>query len=183
MGKQRIGIIMSAMLCLGAFCMASEKGTEWIDDPSLIPAVQNETYLRIIADFNHDSINDMAISVPLSLFGNAGGEFFLYLGNGHAKYRRIGQIFCHPQAIALEYIGERVRIWTYSHGSISEGVIGYNEIMQNRLLPFQGITVFPGDDGSAMGNAIYKAVMDHSDAPWLVQQSLIQDGKVKWIKY
>lgn len=60
--KTRISIVI--ILPLAA---VSVTGSEWIEDPSLQPTVKDDIHCgertRLLADFNADGIQDMAISV------------------------------------------------------------------------------------------------------------------------
>lgn len=157
---------------------------EWIEDPSAIPLLdedgQNAERYRILADFNGDGIMDMAVSVPVNLFGNSGGHFTVYLQNEEGRFRKLGQFFGHPMALALERVGEKVRLWTYVRIGGWIGQIGFYEVNEDGLSDYRGVTIHPGDSGTKMGNAIYEAVMTNSDLPITVERSQTADGKVEW---
>lgn len=177
--RTRISII--AILLLTAIAVG---GADWIKDPSLHPIVKddirNGERVRLLADFNADGIQDMALSVDRSLFGNAGGPFTLYLGNGKGKYRKHGEFFAHPMAVSLEKIHNKVRLWTYYRGGGWTGQIGYYEILKDKLSEYHSITIHPGDGGTKMGNAIYESVMKNSDLPITVEWSETTNGNVEW---
>lgn len=173
------------IFALSGICSAEET---WINDPSAVPLSENkeegrsgERY-RILGDFNGDSIQDIALSYETNLFGNGGGEFTLYLGNGKGKYRALGTFWAHPYAdsIAIEKWGKEIRLWTYSHGGGGTGGLGYYEITEKGLSDFRSIVIHPGDSGTAMGNAISAAVFGHSDIKFNAEKSTTINSQVEW---
>lgn len=136
--------------------------------------------MRILADFNANGAMDMALSDHRSSFGNAGGLFTLYLSDANGLYRKHGEFFAHPKAIALERIGEKVRLWTYSRGGGWIGQIGYYEVLEKELSAYQSITIHPGDSGTTMGNAIYQSVFSNSDMLITVEYSHTRNGVIEW---
>lgn len=161
-----------------------EEGAAWIADPSQEPLQKFDRRsgerVRILADFNGNGIIDMALSCDRSLFGNAGGVFTLYVGNDTGRYRKHGEFFAHPNALAIEKVREKVRLWTYLRGGGWIGQIGYHEVNENGLSGFQSITIHPGDGGSKIGNAISQSVFSNSDIPIIVEHSRTRDGVVEW---
>jgi hypothetical protein len=160
-------------------------GTEWVSDPSTKALQKDEIRsgerFRLLADFNADGIQDMALSFDASFFGDAGGQFILYIGNAKGEYRKHGEFFAHTMAVSLEKVGTRVRLWTYARGGGWIGQIGYYEVENDRLSEYQSITIHPGDSGTKMGNAIYEAVTNNSDLPVKLEKSVTDEGIVKWI--
>ncbi|MBN1423450.1 hypothetical protein JXA88_02735 [Candidatus Fermentibacteria bacterium] len=160
-------------------------GFEWSDDPSIRAVAKDDIHsgerFRMLADFNSDGIQDMALSCDMRSFGNAGGQFTLYLGNATGKYRKYGEFFAHTMAVSLEKIGTQVRLWTYCRLGGWIGQIGYYEVFEDTLSEYHSITIHPGDSGSKMGNAIYEAVIKSSDLPITVERSVTKNGVVKWI--
>ncbi len=156
------------------------------NDPSLMPLpkiekMSGERY-RILGDFNCDGIEDMALSVDISLFGNAGGDFDIYLRDNKDNLRKYASIFLHLKAIAIEKIGENVRLWAYRRSGGWIGDIGYYEVKAEGLSDYKSITIHPGDSGTEMGNAIYEAVFKNSAVEFRVEKSKTVNGAVNWIK-
>ncbi len=137
---------------------------------------------RILGDFNCDGIEDMALSVDVSFFGNAGGDFDIYLRDNKSNLRKYASIFLHYRAIAIEKIGENVRLWVYRRCGGWIGDIGYYEVKAEGLSDYKSITIYPGDSGTGMGNAIYGAVLKNSAVEFRVEKSETVNGKVNWIK-
>jgi len=180
---------------LAAVAWSVVAGAPLVDDPSAGPpphspgqegvswraAGDGERY-RILGDFDGDGIEDMAVSGDAGLFGNGGGSFTLYLRNADGKYRERGTFWSHPtaDAIAIERWNHTVRLWTYSHAGGGIGGIGYYDLTENGLSEFHALTIHPGDSGTRMGNAIYRAVFENSDARLRVQRSHAKDGKIEW---
>lgn len=165
---------------------------EWIDDPSATPIPKydwssGERY-RLLADFNADGVQDMALSYDTKMFGMAGGHFTLYVANHEGMYRKIGEFFAHTRAIALEKHFSRdsrplVRLWTYHRLSSTEGSIGYRIVEDDRLSPGDQLVIHGGDGGTKMSNDIYKAVFENSDIPIVVERSETEvNGVVNWIE-
>ncbi len=173
------------MGCASSQLALSASDSDWIANPSQEALAKDDSLsgerVRFLADFNADGILDMALSCDKSLFGNAGGQFTLYLGNGKGKYRKHGEFFAHPMAVSLEKIRDEVRLWTYYRGGGWIGQIGYNEILKEKLSKYNSITIHPGDGGTKMGNAIYESVIKNSDLPITVEWSETKNGIVKWI--
>ncbi len=174
-----IGAILLALLPL------QPPEAEWIADPSVYP-LQKETLrsgerYRLLADFNGDGIQDMALSYDTNLFGNASGHFWLYIGDGKGKYREHGVFVGSPRAVSLEKFGAKVRIWLYLRGGAAIGVIGYYEVEKDKLSEYRSIEIHP--QGTRMGNAIYEAVFENSDLPIRVERSVTKDGIVRWLDF
>lgn len=176
--KKLIFFILLLIVCSLAFAESN--------DPSLIPlpkieVMSGERY-RILGDFNCDGIEDMALSVDISLFGNAGGDFDIYLRKNKGDLRKYASIFLHYRAIAIEKIGEDVRLWAYRRSGGWVGDIGYYEVKAEGLSDYKSIMIYPGDSGTEMGNAIYGAVFKNSAKEFRVEKSETINGKVNWIK-
>ncbi|MHC4099033.1 MAG: hypothetical protein ACYSWZ_10465 [Planctomycetota bacterium] len=175
----------STAIIFMAFLTSCATRYEWNADPSQDTLFMDELHsgerFRILADFNDDGIQDMALSFDISLFGNAGGLFTLYLGNAQGQYRKHGDFGAHPMAVSLEKIDTKVRLWTYERGGGWIGQIGYYEVLKDKLSEYHSITIHPGDSGTEMGNAIYEAVFKNSDLPITVERSVTKEGIVKWI--
>jgi hypothetical protein len=165
-------------------------------DPSIEPAHDprgERKYAerwRVVADLDGDGHPDMLISTVMSDFGQAGGRWDVYLWRD-ADYKRVGEIFASPRAIALEPDHSRwqrdeaerfyVRIWTYSHISGSEGGLGYYRVGPNSVEDVKGVDIYPGDGGTDLGRAVFDAVLKHSIIPFELQRSETDsDGHVRW---
>lgn len=156
-----------------------------IPDPSLIPAPTGEGLtgerIRLLADFNGDGREDLALSDDEIEFSNAGIRFDLYLSVGPGKYSpNAMSFFAHPMAIAIEKCRDRTRIWTYYRSDASEGALGYQELKGHTLSDFVFIHIITGTEYSAMGNAMYQAVFRNSDYPIRADGSTTVDGVVQW---
>jgi len=166
---------------------AAPGGHTWISDPSAKPLPRQEfppqRRFRILADFNGDGIEDMALSTDTRMFGNAGGWFSLYLGNGEGKYREYDGFFAHPLAISLERRHEMVRLWTYHRGGGASGMLGFRRVEEAGLSAYERIQIHPGDGGTRMGNAMMDAVFDNSDIPILVESGDMVDGEEVWSRH
>ena len=173
------------------FCIASSLNAA---DPSTV-AVTNLIYgkgyserYRILADLDGDGHQDLILSQPIPLFGKMGGLWDVYLFRIN-DFNKIGSITAHPLAISLEADHDRnqkdgyfTRIWVYLRGSGSSGGLGYYRIGPNSIVDLQGIQIYPGDGGSDLGRAIYRAVMDNSEIPFRLQKSVTDEhtGNVIW---
>lgn len=134
-----------------------------IKDPSLIPLEKipeepgrsRERY-RLVADFNNDGIDDVALSYDTSMFGNAGGHFFLYLGKADGTYREIGSFFAHPLAINLKKtIKGEGTITTYAHSNAGSGYIVEERITSAGIFVVNRKLIQPGDAGVPEDKKLY----------------------------
>lgn len=158
--------------------------SNWIEDPSSQPLSKEDgrgERFRLLADFNADGIQDIALSDDLSEWGKAGIDFTLYISDGNGKFCNHGRFFAHIKAVSLEKYGSVVRIWTY-HRNGPSGLIGYNEVQKKKLSEFHSIEIHPGD-GREISNGIYNAVFPNSDLPIRVEESVTTGTKVVWLDY
>ncbi len=165
-------------------------------DPSLTPVHRSDgkTYderLRIWVDLDGDGHKDLLVSDSITTFGNAGGGWGVYLWR-NGEYKQIGEISAHPKAISFEhdhYRNQRdekdryyARIWAYSRSNNSIGVLGYYRVGPSSVTEFTGLEIYPG--GSDIGATMYQAVMDHTEFPFIIEQSkTTEKGKVTWQPY
>lgn len=183
-------IVVGGFLVMSVGAFAAEAPQAWVDDPSAVPLPRIEGEMRhrsgerwrFRGDFNDDGIEDVALSMDTKGFGTGGGIFYLHLGNPKGKYIKIGSFHAHPaeDAIALEKFHEGPRLWTYLHGGSARGSLGYYEIHNSAMSERRDITILPGDGGTNIGNAIYKAVFDNSDVKFTLEKSETIDGTVHW---
>jgi hypothetical protein len=147
--------------------------------------------LRIWVDLDGDGHKDLLVSDSISTFGNAGGGWGVYLWR-EGEYKQNGEIFAHPKAISFEHDHDRnqrdekdryyARIWAYSRSSGSIGLLGYYRVGPSSVTKCTGLEIYPG--GSEIGATMYKAVMDHTEFPFIIEQSkTTEKGKVTWQPY
>lgn len=168
----------------GLVIVAASAGAESVPDPSTTPlpdgsGLNRERY-RVIADFDGDGHDDLAISQSLSLFGSGGGRFHIFLSEGQGGYVRIGETFCHARSMAVERRLTHGRLWVYRKAGAAEGSLGYHEIREWKMSEFRSIEVFPGDGGTRMGRAILEAVLDNSYSSMRIQRSTTTGRRVRW---
>lgn len=103
--------------------------------------------VRIVSDVNNDNFIDIAISAS-SDWGNAGGNWDIYLGNNDGKYRFLARMFFHPLAISIQPIRKgTTRIITYiRHGAYSGNLIEHN-LSSAGIERIKGKITKPGDGG------------------------------------
>ena len=163
--------------------------SSWVlaDDPSSKPIPKHEgrsgERYRIIGDFNADGIEDMALSIDISLFGNAGGHFEIFLREESGDLKRYDSVFLNPHVIAIEKHEQTVRLWIYHRGGGWLGSLGYYEIEKEGLSQFKGIVIHPGDSGTTIGRALYEAVFNNSQVMFKVEKSQTENGIVHWIAF
>lgn len=169
-------------------------GVPWLalaeGDPSSIPARDADgKYIeryRFRADFNEDGVRDLAVSVPLRMFGQAGGNFSLYIARSDGTFHSIGDVFLHPRAISIESASGELNLWTYSRASGSEGQLGYYVLSKENpantnptVSDFVGLTVHPGDGGTELGRSLYSTVFSEKYRVQ-VERSTTDAGKPRW---
>ena len=135
----------------------------------LIVNAATQNILQIKLDLNNDNLIDIIRSDELSLFGNAGGIFNIFINQGNNDFTNIGSYFGHRYAQGLEEIradiaGEyKTRIWLYSRGNNREGSLYFIEIVSNKLLKSCSLTLHPGDAGTLLGNQIMTTIFNQSN--------------------
>jgi hypothetical protein len=165
-------------------------------DPSAAPcpdptgkAKYVERY-RIVVDLDGDGMNDMLLSGKPDAYGKMGVLWTVFLDRA-GNFTAVGTIVAHPAAIAFESDSaanlkeapERrfVRIWVYHRAGGSSGGFGYYRVGADSVDEMRGIEIYPGDGGSDLGRAIYKATFERSPIPFILQQSSTgDDGVVTW---
>lgn len=180
-------LVRSVYLCLviTALGTAVIRAGDLIDDPSRVPLEKKMPYetgerLRILADFNLDGLGDMALSDDLSMGGQGGIGFHLYVRDSSGKYFDAGEFGGKAGSIAIENNWKCPRIWSYWRMG-SSGILGYREVTDTGLTRSTSIEIYTGDGGSKIGNAILKAVRGNSDAPIRLQRSKTFGDTVTWI--
>lgn len=167
-------------------------------DPSLVPhqnptdgAVKKYTErLRILTDLDGDGVEDMLLSGGSESSGTMGRDWTVYL-NRNGDFSAIGEVWAHPMAIAIEpdqdliqtdpKVQRFARIWVYLKSSGRNGTFGYYRIGNKSVDEIKAIEIYPGDGGTELGDAIYKATFKKSPIPFKIQLSTTSDdGKVTW---
>lgn len=166
------------------------------DDPSLKAQPDptgNAKYAersRIMVDLDGDGTNDMLLSGNPEEFGKMGGPWAVYLNRG-GDYKRIGELWAHPQAISFEPDQARIssdpkthrfaRVWSYLRASGSAGTFGYYRIGKDSVDKMTSIEIYPGDGGTDIGRTMYEAAFKKSPIPFKIQGSTTaEDGTVSW---
>ena len=166
------------------------------DDPSLktLPDPTGKAKYaerqRILSDLDGDGHSDMLLSGSPDEFGTMGGPWTVYLSR-MGENVRIGEVWAHPMAIAIEPDQARIhkdlktrrfaRIWVYLKASGSAGTFGYYRVGEESVDEIKSIEIYPGDGGTVVGNAIYKATFKQSPIPFTMERSTTgDDGTVKW---
>jgi len=127
--------------------------------PALVgdQAIPGERY-RIRTDVDGDGIPDLILSDPLRLFGNGGGGWEVFLGKPDDTFSSAGRISAQVGFIRVERKDETSRMWVWFPGGAWVGALGYYEIRDGRIQPFASLTIYAGDGGTELGNAVFHAV-------------------------
>lgn len=100
-------------------------------------------FVKGILDFNNDGLDDIAVTSSL-LWGNAGTDWEIYLGNEVGNYTYFGNLFFHPLGISVEPIKKgTAKIFAYYRLSADEGRLsefyfsreGTNTVATKRIYP------------------------------------------------
>jgi hypothetical protein len=145
---------------------------------------------RILTDLDADGDDDMLLSGSPDEFGNMGGPWTVYLSR-KGEYVRIGEVWAHPMAIAIEPDQAKIyndltmrrfaRIWVYLRAGGSAGTFGYYRVGEESVDDIKSIEIYPGDGGTDTGRAIYDAAFKQSVIPFTVQRSTTaENGTVTW---
>ena len=191
MKKTMWPLLVAAVLAVAAPATAQDPSTVPLWEVSGSGAVA-ERY-RIIADLDGDSRDDLILSDDIRTFGTSGGDWTVYLSRASA-FVNVGTIDAHPFAVSIEIdhdaIGRQestriyARIWVYGKVSSSEGLLRYYRVGPSSVSAGGRLTIYPGDGGSALGNAVYEAVFTHSEIPFRLERSSTdENGNVTWHPY
>lgn len=145
---------------------------------------------RILTDLDGDGVKDMLLSGSSHDFGTMGGPWALYLSR-KGKFIKVGGIWAHPLAIAIEPDQARIhkdiknrryaRIWVYLKSSGRAGSFGYYHVGEHSVDEMKSIEIYPGDGGTITGRAIYHTTFKYSPIPFTIEHSTTDDtGKVSW---
>ncbi|MEN8254847.1 MAG: hypothetical protein ABFR33_05185 [Verrucomicrobiota bacterium] len=171
-------ILLTVAIPTAVYCAGGQQDPSEVALPE--DGITNRERYRVIADFDGDGHEDLALSQSLSLFGNGGGPMDIYLGDQRGGYTKIGSTTCFPRNMAIERHHPHNRLWVYWKMGGAEGYLGYHEIREQKMTEFRSIEVFPGDGGTGIGNAIVDAVLDHSDVAIVVEVSSTTGNVVTW---
>ncbi|MBK1884497.1 hypothetical protein JIN85_18925 [Luteolibacter pohnpeiensis] len=181
--------IIAGLLLISSICA-------FADDPSLQPLpdptgkAKYAERSRIIVDLDGDGVMDLLLSGSPDTFGTMGGPWTVHL-NRDGDYKRIGEVWAHPLAIAFEPDQARIqsdpetrrytRIWVYLRAGGSRGSFGYFRVGENSVDDMASIEIYLGNVENAIGRAIYEATFKKSPIPFKVQRSTTaDDGTVTW---
>jgi hypothetical protein len=140
----------------------------------------NPERYRVLADFNGDGHEDLALSDSLSLLGPGGIRFSVYLNDVNGRYGKIGEMFSHPRHVVVEQHHSYPRLWVFHKRYDEVGLVGYHEIRGRTMMEIEGVEISLVDGGTRIGNAILEAVQQNSDTVMKVQVSTTIDGQVHW---
>ncbi len=140
---------------------------------------------RILVDLDGDGTTDTLLSNPASA-GNSGVDWSVYL-HRQGDFRRIGNLWAHPQAISFERIpgeshtGILARVWVYVRGGAGEGSFGYCLVKEDSVEELKAIRIYPGGGKESIGEKLYAAAFRESPVPFQVEQSRTTEaGEVSW---
>ena len=192
--KRHLGSFAAVVL----FCLvqsAGEFSSVWTNDPSMVVlstdvgyAEGRKTYLeryRILTDLNRDGTNDLILSEAREAFGNAGGNWTVYL-NSNGLWRCIGNVDLYPTVVTFEPMYDGVTLWTYSHCSCSSGTFSYYRFVDGKLESGKNTSIFLEDAGDGYEDSIFvrinQAIFHHTNShPFVVEQSETSiDGTIRW---
>jgi hypothetical protein len=121
-------ILILITLTLSTLAVAQDVVTDPVEDfasqyrdTSSIDHFNKMVLIKIVRDFNNDGINDIAVS-ETSEWGNAGGEWDIYLGQADGHYKYLDQMIFHADGIAFLPLCQGIsEVVTYIHGGAEEG--------------------------------------------------------------
>ncbi len=182
--KRLLPLAVSAGLAAGV--IAAEDAA----DPSAVPVRDSEggsvERYRFRADLDRDGRQDLAVSLPVPTFGQAGGNFVLYVARPEGGYDRVGEVFLSPGAISVEAVDAAVKLWTHGRVSGSEGRLGYYVLSDDPsgggaivLSDFEDLTIHPGDGGTELGRALVSTVFSDPHRVQ-VERSETDTQRVRW---
>jgi hypothetical protein len=108
-----------------------------------------------MGDINRDGVADKIASGPGELFGNGGGPFVVTLGSRKGPPKQF-VLNLHRLAATVENTATATRIWSYWHLSGRSGDLCVDTLTDKTSR--QCITIYAGDGGTAMGNALVERI-------------------------
>jgi hypothetical protein len=139
----------------------------------------------MIADFNNDGLDDMAIGDSFHE-GNAGLFWQVFLGQLEGGYRFLGKLFFHPESFKLEPLeGGRVHFYAYHHmgwdeGLIQEYIISASGIDQFRSRPVK--TETNEADKEEFGRLFRTVLKNNSREEHCYLREFLNNIDTSWIK-
>ena len=109
-------------------------------------------------DLNLNGFKHIIISDPLYEAGTGGNSWSVFLCVGTNQYRQ-SSVRLGGWTLVGEDIDEGTRIWTYWRLRGSEGIVKYTDFYNDgEIYQNSGISIYPGDGGTELGNDIYKTI-------------------------
>lgn len=134
--------------------------------------------IKIEYDFNNDHLTDLALSESSS-WGNAGGEWSIYLREANGNFRSIGTLFFHPDAISLDLQQQsRSILRAYIRSNAGEGnLVTYS--LSSTGLKKESERLLRPDEQHPSDQAIYTSLFEHSALTTAVSHCLLSDYLLK----
>jgi len=133
--------------------------------------------LRILADFNNDGREDIALSAS-RFRGNAGGNWAVYFRKESGGYTPPCWTFFHSGAVRIEPLEEDgANLIAYLHGSATSGALVTYEVSGYTITTKSSRVIYPrGDEnGNATDCELYRELFDRPGAVPPVEYCKVED--------
>ena len=139
---------------------------------------------RIISDLNGDGVDDLILSEPKDMFGNAGGPWMVYLC-GDGRWRYVGDVVFYPGVFFLDQVDHGMNLWYCIRADATACHFGYYRVTNGKLdaRPVQIRIDATGKEDSVFSR-VYMSVFGHpSTHPFSYEESVTStNGVVVWEK-
>ena len=139
---------------------------------------------RIISDLNGDGVDDLILSEPKDMFGNAGGSWMVYLC-GDGRWRYVGDVVLYPGVFFLDQVDHGMNLWYCIRADAAACHFGYYRVANGKLdaRPVQIRIDATGKEDSVFSR-VYMSVFGHPRAhPFSYEESVTStNGVVVWEK-
>ncbi len=119
------------------------------ENPADVEALKSVRLMRMIYDLNSDGIKDVAVSDSFGgAWGNAGGEWKIYLGTKDGRYIPLKEtFFFHPIAINIRRIEKGVsKITIYTRHNAAEGSLSEFRMTGSDIRLIRSKVIRPDDN-------------------------------------
>jgi len=140
--------------------------------------------VKIVRDFNNDGIGDIAISDTYD-WGNAGGDWDIFLGTKNKQYKYLGDLGFHPDAIAFKPIErEASQITVYIHTSAGGGDLIHYRLSSKgiREIKRKSLVLDNADDAKEFEkyDQLFANVNKNPISVWCKLSDYLRDKNCRW---
>jgi hypothetical protein len=153
------------------------------EDTTDLEMYSGRLLVKINLDFNNDGIVDLAFS-DTEAWGNAGGDWTIYLGRKDGKFESIGEVFFHPLAFKIQPIKYGIsKMIIYRRAGGGEGDLIEYSISINGIKEIKSRLMKPDDKSEKDYDIYWKLFGDLYNNPkstCCIMVDYIKNNNCKW---